>query len=92
MTDLFKEDIAHMIHEHFRITSTSDSILEFSDLMSITLRGHDIQQFDTKWDKVLSCMREAPKDDILNLQNKTKRFRQIDDHLCCVQSRYITKE
>ena len=37
-----------MIYEHFRVTNTNESILKFSDLMSVTLRGEDVQGFDTK--------------------------------------------
>ena len=35
--------IAHMICEHFRETGTTDSVLEFSHCVSISLRGDDVQ-------------------------------------------------
>ena len=35
-----------MICEHFRGTGTNESILDFSDLMSVTLRADDVQGFD----------------------------------------------
>ena len=38
---------AFLIDDYFRITSTSESILDFSDLMGVTLRGDNVQGFDT---------------------------------------------
>ena len=35
-------EIAHTIYEHFRVTGTHESILDFSDLVSATLRGDDV--------------------------------------------------
>ena len=46
-----------MIYEHFRVTGTNESILDFSDLVSVTLRGDDVQGFDTKWDEALLSIR-----------------------------------
>ena len=64
--------IAHMIYEHFRITATTESFLELSDPVSVTLRENDVQGFDTKWNEVLFSMREALKDDILESVYKTR--------------------
>ena len=53
----FRErQIEFMIYEHFRVTGTNECILDFSDFTSVTLRGDDVQGFDTKWDEVLLCM------------------------------------
>ena len=49
-----------MTYEHFRFTGTNESILDFSDLMNVTLRGDDVQGFDTKWNEVLESMKETP--------------------------------
>ena len=48
-------DIACMIYEYFRVTGTHETIIDFSDLISVTLRGDDVQVFDTRWDEVLSA-------------------------------------
>ena len=40
--------IAQMIYEHFQVTCTSETILEFFDIMNVTLRGDDVQGFYTK--------------------------------------------
>ena len=57
--------IAHMIYESFRVTGTHESILDFSDLTNVTLRGDDIQGFHTTWDEVLSSMKGTPQDHII---------------------------
>ena len=36
-----------------------------ADLFTIGLRNDDIQEFDTKWDGILSSMTKIPPDDIL---------------------------
>ena len=38
---------------------------ELSDFVRVTLRGDDVQGFDTQWDEVLSSVGETPKDDTL---------------------------
>ena len=40
--------IAFMSFDFFRITSAGESFLDFSDLMGISLRGDNVQGFDTK--------------------------------------------
>ena len=47
-----------------RRTDSSESILEFSDLMSVTLRGDDVQGFSTRWDEVLLSTEDVPSDTI----------------------------
>ena len=57
--------IAFMICEYFRVTSTHEAILDFSDLSSVIFRGDDVQGFDTRWDEVLLSTHEVPSDNIL---------------------------
>ena len=40
--------IAHMIHEYFLVTGFHESILDFTDLMNVSLRGDDIQGSDAR--------------------------------------------
>ena len=40
--------IAFMIYDYFRATGTGESILDFSDRMDVTLRGENVQGFDSK--------------------------------------------
>ena len=52
--------------------------------MSVTLRGDDVQGFDTKWDEVLLNMADTPEDDTLEsvVQTKTQGIGPIEDHIC----------
>ena len=52
--------IAHMIDEDYRISGSSELMLDFS-----SLGGDDVQELDPKWNEVLFSTSEAPKDDIL---------------------------
>ena len=54
--------IGNMVCEHFRITVTIEFIVEFCDLLSVTLRGNDVQGFDTPWDEVLFSMRRSSQE------------------------------
>ena len=85
---------ANMSYEHFRVTGTHESVVEFSDLLSVTLRAGDGQGFDTKWDKVLTSMNETPKDDVLEstYRQKLRESGTIEDHICPAPSRYCTVE
>ena len=41
-----------MIHD-FRVTGAHDSVLDYADLFSITLRDDNVQEFDARWDEFL---------------------------------------
>ena len=49
-----------MIYEYFRVT-----VLDYTDLFSISLHGDDIQDFDTRLDQAPLSTKELPKDSIL---------------------------
>ena len=57
--------IAHLIYEYFRVTGAHDSVENYTDLFTISLRNDDIQEFDSKWDGILLSMTKIPPDDIL---------------------------
>ena len=42
-----------------------DSVENYADLFTISLRNDDIQEFDSKWDGMLLSMTKIPHDDIL---------------------------
>ena len=48
--------VAFMIYEYFRVTGAHDTVLDYADLFSVTLRDDNIQEFDTRWDEVLLSM------------------------------------
>ena len=57
--------IAYLIYEQFRVTGTDDSVENYTDLFTISLRNDDIQEFDSEWDGILLSMTKIPHDDIL---------------------------
>ena len=57
--------IAYLIYEYFRVTGANDSVENYADLFTISLRNDDIQEFDSKWDGILLPMTKIPPDDIL---------------------------
>ena len=54
-----------MIYEYFRVTGANDSVENYADLFTVSLRNDDIQEFDSKWDGILLSMTKIPHDDIL---------------------------
>ena len=40
--------IAYLIYEYFRVTGIHDSVENYADLFTISLRNDDIQDFDSK--------------------------------------------
>ena len=48
--------IAYLIYEYFRVTGANDSVENYADLFTISLRNGDIQEFDSKWDGILLSM------------------------------------
>ena len=43
--------IAFMIYDNFRVTGAHDTVLDYANLFTITLRNDDVQEFDTRWDE-----------------------------------------
>ena len=54
-----------MIYEYFRVTEAHDSVENYADLFTISLRNDDIQEFDSKWVGILLSMTKIRHDDIL---------------------------
>ena len=42
-----------------------DTVLDYADLFTITLRNDDVQAFDTRWDEIPFSMTKIPLDDVL---------------------------
>ena len=45
--------IAYLIYEYFLVTRTNDSVENYANLFTISLRFDDVQEFDSKWDGIL---------------------------------------
>ena len=56
--------IAYLIYEYFQVTGANDSVENYADLFTISLRNDDIQEFDSKWGDILLSMTKIPPDDI----------------------------
>ena len=52
--------IVYLIYDDFRVTGALEAVLDFTDLFSVTLRGDDVQDFDTRYNEVLSTISEVP--------------------------------
>ena len=64
--------IAYLIYEYFRVTGANDSVENYTDLFTILLRNHDIQEFDSKWDGISFPMTKITPDDILEGLHKLR--------------------
>ena len=40
-----------MICDYFRVIGAHDTVLDYADLFSITLRNDSVHEFDTRWDE-----------------------------------------
>ena len=72
--DLFLRgrQIAYLIYEYYRDTGANDSVENHADLFTVVFRNDDIQEFDSKWDEILSSMTQTPADDILEIMYKLR--------------------
>ena len=77
----------YLIYDYFWVTGSHDSVENYTDLFTISLRNDDIQEFDSKWDGILLSMTKIPHDDILERlsklrireSEKLKTVLQLDD-------------
>ena len=47
-----------MIYDYLRVTGAHDTVLDYADLFSVTLRDDNVQEFHTRWDEVLLSLSE----------------------------------
>ena len=57
--------IAFRIYDYFRVTGARDTVSDYADFFSVTLRDDNILELDTSWDEVQLSMTKIPHDDIL---------------------------
>ena len=67
-----KEPEEHKRYEYFRVTGANDSVENYADLFTVSLRNDDIQEFDSKSDGILLSMTKIPLDDILEGLHKLR--------------------
>ena len=74
--------IACMIYAYFKVSGTSQAILDFTDLMEVTLQGDSVQGFDTKWDETLFSMNKIPDEEIFGkcVRAATEEFWRVEIH------------
>ena len=61
-----------MIYDYFRATGEHDTVLDYSDLFSVTLHDDKNHGFDARWDEVLLSISKIPSDDILESLYKSR--------------------
>ena len=49
-----------MIYGHFQLIGSCDTAQGLSDLFSVCLQDDDVQDFDTRWDRILLGTSEMP--------------------------------
>ena len=77
-TGFYREDRSHStIYDHFRVSGVHDTVLDYADLFSVTIRDDNVQEFDTRWDEFLLSMSKIPSDDVLESLYKL-RIRESD--------------
>ena len=54
-----------MIFHYFRVAGAHDTVPDYVDVFSVTLRDDNVQELDTRWDEVPLSMSKIPSDDVL---------------------------
>ena len=65
----------------------NDSVENYADLFTLSLRNDDIQEFDSKWDGIPLSMTKIPSDDILEglYKLRLRKFEKLKTVLVIVQ-------
>ena len=75
-----------MIYDYFRVTGAHDTVLDYADLFTITIRKDNVQEIVTRWDEILLSMSKIPSCDILENLHKLRTCES--DHLKTVLELY----
>ena len=84
--------IAYLIYDYFRVTGANDSVENYADLFTISLRNDDIQEFDSTWDGILLSMTKIPPDDIMEGLYKLTSLRNSRPYWNCMTRRFIRRK
>ena len=66
------EDKIQQPGDYFRVTGAHDTVLDYADLVSITLRNDNVHECDTRWDEILLSFTKNPLGDILERLNQVR--------------------
>ena len=68
-----------MIYDHFQATGANDAAQGFYDLFNTCLQNDDVQDFDTRWDQILSGTSKFPHENVLEtlFKMKLQGFQQL---------------
>ena len=64
--------MAYLIYEYFQVTQANDSVENYADQFTISLRNDDIREFDSKRNGIPLSMTKIPPDDIVEGLHKLK--------------------
>ena len=76
----------YMIYDHFQETGAYDAAQGLSDLFNIYLQNDDVQDFDTRWDQILSGTAEMPPENVF--EGLYQKKLQISEQLQTVLAMY----
>ena len=65
--------MAYMIYDYFWVTGAHETVLDYADLFSVTLRNDIVQEFDTRWDEIPLSMTKIPPNGVLESLYKLRR-------------------
>ena len=57
--------LAFLMFQHFQTADLDNSMLEFSDLLVLELKGDNLRAFDAAWDDTLLGMTSVPDEEHL---------------------------
>ena len=57
--------IAWMMYKHFKLSEVDGAMLEWEELLSVELKGDNLQQFENDWGAMCLVVRELPDEKIL---------------------------
>ena len=86
--------IAYMMHDYFRVTGAHDTVMDYADSFSVTIRNDDVQDFETRRDEVLLSMLKIPADDILGSVHKLRKRESAQLRNCvrnCMTWKFIKR-
>ena len=53
------------MYNHFKISETEGTILEFEDLLHVELKGDNLMAFKNAWELVLAGLKTTPSEEIM---------------------------
>ena len=71
-----------MLYDHFKVSDTDESVVDFNEILKVELKNYNIQSFNTRWDETMIVMKKQPDEEMLFFHAVSFNSQSSGSHRC----------